>query len=108
MRFTLLLLLGLVVASPSHAQQPGANIPVRRLLSDTTRLRMLEAQVQALADTLAWTRTDLASATAALQQVLDKIHSFDGGKADDGTSTDLWSMLRRLRDRVCKGESGCP
>ena len=112
MRACILFLAGLAVAMPATAQgvsQRAVRLAAHQLLPDSTRIRMLEARADSLADSLGVLRDSVAATASNLRTVMDGIHRTEGGKAD-GSSDDLWTMLKKLVDRVCEGKdrTDCP
>jgi hypothetical protein len=102
------------LASASAAQNPTRRPSPRtevgsRFLPDTIRLLRLEAR----ADSLQGELSQAKDAISQLQRALDAIatgiqRAGNNGKAD-GSADDVWEVIRKLVDRVCKGDrSGCP
>lgn len=110
MKRLMFLLLALVCATPASAQVP-ANRPVDKDLNvfagfrraDSVRIRSLEARADSLTDRVAELEAAMRALSAGMMRVTG-----EPGKADASTD-DLWTMLAKLVNRVCRGDrTNCP
>jgi chromosome segregation ATPase len=92
---------------PTRRPNPRTEVSPR-LLSDTTRILRLEARVDSLQGELSQAKNEVSQLQRALESITAGIEKAGKGKADD-SSDDVWEMIRKLVDRVCKGDRrGCP
>jgi hypothetical protein len=109
-------------ASAAHAQnmQAPCRACERAAMPDSARIRMLEELVHQMSDTARIRRLeervdslqDLAGRLLGdLGAIQQGMNSFTGGGAKEDAVTqarDVWTLLRKLRDRVCHEQPDCP